>query len=76
MIVRKSSDFHMSPQVYFTSEQLEEYMGIAIRKRWITDEVSTRVEAFAVAGSNVLSMIAHAIIGRIIRTDTPLSYAP
>jgi hypothetical protein len=54
-IVRSSPDFHMRPQFYFTSQQLEEYMGLCIRKKWDTAEVGTKVEAFAVAGSNVLS---------------------
>lgn len=35
-------------------------MEIAVRKRWNTTEVSTRLEAFAVAGSNVLSKFTNA----------------
>ena len=55
-IVRTSPDFHMRPQFYFTSPELEEYMRIAVRRKWDTIEIGTKVEAFAVAGSNVLSM--------------------
>jgi len=54
-IVRSSPDFHMQPQFYYTSKELEEYMRIALRKKWDTMEVATKIEAFAVAGSNVLS---------------------
>lgn len=54
-IVRSSPDFHMQPQFYYTSQELEDYMKMAIRKRWDTVEVGTKIEAFAVAGSNVLS---------------------
>ena len=54
-IVRSSPDFHMRPYMYFTSSALEDYMQIAIRKRWDTMEVGAKIEAFAVAGSNVLS---------------------
>lgn len=46
----------MKPQFYYTSEALEDYMKVAIRGRWDTGEVGTKLEAFAVAGSNMLSM--------------------
>jgi hypothetical protein len=54
-IVRTSPDFHMRPQFYYTSQELEDYMRIALRKKWDTTEVGTKIEAFAVAGSNILS---------------------
>jgi hypothetical protein len=60
-IVRTSSDFHMRPQFYFTSPQLEDYMKIALRKKWDTTEVGTKLEAFALAGSDVLSMYCYII---------------
>ena len=47
----------MQPQFYYTSEALEDYMKIAIRKRWDTAEVGAKIEAFAVAGSNILSKL-------------------
>ncbi|KAJ7170391.1 hypothetical protein C8R43DRAFT_875920 [Mycena crocata] len=53
-IVRDSPDFYMQPQWYFTSSELEGYMPIATRKKWVTTEVGTRIEAFAVAGCDVL----------------------
>jgi hypothetical protein len=55
-IVRTSSDFHMKPQFFYTSEALSDYMKIAVRKRWDNVEIGTKLEAFAIAGSNVLSM--------------------
>ncbi|KAJ7735458.1 hypothetical protein B0H16DRAFT_1327088 [Mycena metata] len=54
-VVRNSADFHMAPQWFFSSRELENYMPIATRKKWVTAEVGTKVEAFAVAGCNVLS---------------------
>lgn len=54
-IVRNRADFHMDPQWYFTSRELEEYMPIATRKKWVTTEVGTKIEAFSVAGCNILS---------------------
>jgi hypothetical protein len=54
-IVRSSSDYHMKPNWYFTSPEFEEYMKIAVRKRWDTSEVGAKLEAFAVAGCDVVS---------------------
>ncbi|KAJ7069006.1 hypothetical protein B0H15DRAFT_755894, partial [Mycena belliarum] len=52
-VVRNSADFHISPQWFFTSRELEQYMPIATRKKWVTAEVGAKVEAFAVAGCDV-----------------------
>ena len=54
-IVRNSPEYHMKPYWYFTMPSLEEYMKIAVRKRWDTSEVGTKLEAFAIAGCNVVS---------------------
>ncbi|KAJ7603379.1 hypothetical protein DFH06DRAFT_1022290 [Mycena polygramma] len=54
-IVRNTTQFHMKPQWYFTSEELENYMQIACRKRWNTEEVGSKIEAFSVAGCDVMS---------------------
>ncbi|KAJ7041290.1 hypothetical protein C8F04DRAFT_947546 [Mycena alexandri] len=54
-VVRNSTDFHMNPQWYFTSQALERYMPLAVRKKWNTGDVGTRIEAFAVAGCDTLS---------------------
>ncbi|KAJ7673735.1 hypothetical protein DFH06DRAFT_979023 [Mycena polygramma] len=54
-IVRNTTQFHMKPQWYFTSEELEKYMQIACRKRWDTGEVGSKIEAFSVAGCDVMS---------------------
>ncbi|KAJ6573766.1 hypothetical protein DFH09DRAFT_1311850 [Mycena vulgaris] len=56
-IVRNTSDFHMAPQWYFTSKELERYMPLAVRKKWDTGEVGTRLEAFAVAGCNTTNLL-------------------
>ncbi|KAJ7500262.1 hypothetical protein B0H11DRAFT_2225808 [Mycena galericulata] len=55
-IVRNSPDFSMQPQWFFTSRELEAYMPLATRRRWVTTEVGTKIEAFAVAGCNVLNL--------------------
>ncbi|KAJ7717536.1 hypothetical protein DFH07DRAFT_738442 [Mycena maculata] len=54
-IVRNSSDFHMQPQWFFTSRELEQYMPIATRRKWVTAEVGMKAEAFCIAGCDVLS---------------------
>lgn len=58
-IVRNSPDYHMMPQWYFTTPELEQYMPIAVGKRWDTTAVGTRVEAFAIAGCDVASSVVH-----------------
>jgi len=45
----------MGPQWYFTSPQLEEYMSVAVRKRWDTAEVGEKLEAFAISGLDITS---------------------
>ncbi|KAJ7691945.1 hypothetical protein B0H17DRAFT_934493 [Mycena rosella] len=54
-IVRNNADFNTKPQWYFTFPELESYMQIACRKRWDTAETGMKIEAFAIAGCNVLS---------------------
>jgi hypothetical protein len=54
-IVRNNPDFNTKPQWYFTSPELESYMQVACRKRWDTAEIGMKIEAFAIAGCNVLS---------------------
>ncbi|KAJ7241549.1 hypothetical protein C8J57DRAFT_1526695 [Mycena rebaudengoi] len=49
-VVRNSAEFHMAPEWYFTSPELEAYMAIATRRKWDTGEVGIELEAFAVAG--------------------------
>jgi hypothetical protein len=55
-IVRNTPEYHMSPQWYFFSQEIEQYMQVAMCKKWDTSEVDARLEAFAVAGCNVMSM--------------------
>ena len=47
--------YHIRPQWYFTTEAMENYMKIAAKK-WNTHDVGTKVEAFAIAGCDTLSM--------------------
>ncbi|KAJ7269486.1 hypothetical protein C8J57DRAFT_1066545 [Mycena rebaudengoi] len=54
-IVRNNPDFHVKPHWYFTSPELEAYMKIVCRSRWDTAVIGTKIEVFAVAGSDVLS---------------------
>lgn len=54
-IVRNTPEYHMRPHWYFSSQELEQYMQVAVRKKWDTSEVGTRLEAFAVAGCSVVS---------------------
>ncbi|KAJ6463585.1 hypothetical protein DFH09DRAFT_1347256 [Mycena vulgaris] len=56
-IVRNSSDFHMQPHLHFSSRHLEEYMTIAARQRWNTAEVGAKLEAFAIAGCDVVNLL-------------------
>ena len=54
-IVRNMPEYHMKPQWHFSSPKLEQYMHVAICKKWDTSEVGARLEAFAVAGCSVVS---------------------
>ncbi|KAJ7278163.1 hypothetical protein C8J57DRAFT_1059900 [Mycena rebaudengoi] len=54
-IVRNNTEYHMAPQWFFTSPELEKYMVLATRNKWDTSQVGTKIEAFAVAGCDTLS---------------------
>ena len=54
-IVQNSPEYHMKPYWYFTTPTLEEYMKIVVQEKWDTSEVSTKLEAFAIAGCEVVS---------------------
>ncbi|KAJ7259985.1 hypothetical protein B0H12DRAFT_1014261 [Mycena haematopus] len=54
-IVRNNVGFRMEPEWYFTSKELEQYMEIATRKKWVTGEVGMKLEAFAIAGCDPAS---------------------
>ncbi|KAJ6600156.1 hypothetical protein B0H10DRAFT_2322439 [Mycena sp. CBHHK59/15] len=56
-IVRNSSDFFMPPQWYFTSQEVERYMPLAVGRKWDTGSVGTKIEAFAVAGCDTLNLL-------------------
>ena len=55
-IVRSTPDYHISPQWYFMTEALSDYMKIAVRRKWDTHEVGTKLEVFAIAGCDPISM--------------------
>ena len=52
--MRNTSTYHIQPQWFFTSNALESYMKIAVKK-WTTHSVGTKVEAFAIAGCDLIS---------------------
>jgi hypothetical protein len=54
-IVRNTPEFHMKPHWHFTSPELEQYMQVAVQKKWDISEVGACLEAFAVAGCSVVS---------------------
>jgi hypothetical protein len=54
--MRNNAEFHMAPEWFFTSRELEAYMPMATQKTWDTGEVGMKVEAFAVAGCDASSM--------------------
>ncbi|KAJ7163392.1 hypothetical protein C8R43DRAFT_1123006 [Mycena crocata] len=49
-VVRNTTDFHMVPHWYFTSQALERFMPMAVVKKWDTSQVAAKLKAFAVAG--------------------------
>ncbi|KAJ7848496.1 hypothetical protein B0H14DRAFT_2583013 [Mycena olivaceomarginata] len=53
-IVRNNPNFHMIPQWYFTSTELEHYMPLAVR---CTAEVGCRLEAFAIIDCNTMNFL-------------------
>ncbi|KAJ6531520.1 hypothetical protein DFH09DRAFT_1284851 [Mycena vulgaris] len=56
-LVRNNAEFHMAPEWFFTSRELENYMPMATRKTWDTGEVGMKVEAFAVAGCDASNLL-------------------
>jgi hypothetical protein len=56
-MVRTATNFHMAPQWYFTSAALHDYMKIAVRRRWDTAEIGTKLEAFSIAGCDIISTL-------------------
>ena len=49
----------MEPVWFFSCEALADYMNLAIRKKWDTKEVGIKLEAFAIAGCDPISMFSH-----------------
>ncbi len=46
----------MAPQWYFTSEAISNYMPLVVRKKWDTHDIGIKLEAFAIAGCDRMSM--------------------
>lgn len=61
-IVRNTPSYHMDPQWYFTSDALGDYMRLAVTKRWDSHELGLKLEAFAIAGCDPISMNAIFIV--------------
>ncbi|KAJ7306241.1 hypothetical protein DFH08DRAFT_975982 [Mycena albidolilacea] len=56
-IVRNNTDFHMPPEWFFTSPELENHMPLATRQKWDTGHVGSKLEAFAVAGCDPANLL-------------------
>lgn len=52
-LVRTDPQFAMTPRWYFTTPELERFLGIAVRNQWDTVRVGTMVEAFAARGGDM-----------------------
>ncbi|KAJ7786856.1 hypothetical protein B0H14DRAFT_2630018 [Mycena olivaceomarginata] len=56
-VVKNNIAFQMEPEWYFTCKELEEYMEIATRKKWVTGEVGMKLEAFGIMGCDPANML-------------------
>ncbi|KAF8874762.1 hypothetical protein BD779DRAFT_1678620 [Infundibulicybe gibba] len=56
-IVRSSTSFHADPQWFFSSPEFANYMPIAMRGHWDSTQIGARLEAFALAGSNITGLL-------------------
>jgi hypothetical protein len=45
----------LDPVWYFSSKELAEYMHVAVGKKWDAAMVASKLEAFAIAGCDVIS---------------------
>ncbi len=54
-IVRNNTEFHINPTWYFTCKEIAEYMPVAVGKKWSATSVASKLEAFAIAGCDVIS---------------------
>ena len=53
-IVRNNTEYHMNPRWFFTNPSMNRYLTGAMRK-WDVEDIGTRLEAFSIAGCNMLS---------------------
>jgi hypothetical protein len=54
-VVWNTADYHIESRWYFSCQELANYMNIAVRKKWDTQEVGMKLEAFAIAGCDAMS---------------------
>ncbi|KAF9472020.1 hypothetical protein BDN70DRAFT_819271 [Pholiota conissans] len=54
-IVRNNTQFYIDPVWYFTAQQLEDYMPVAVGRKWNSTDVAAKLESFAIAGCDVIS---------------------
>ncbi|KAJ7683511.1 hypothetical protein B0H14DRAFT_3535116 [Mycena olivaceomarginata] len=55
--VQDSTDFHIEPQWYFTSPELERYLPLAVGRKWEQAKVGPQLEAFAIAGCDTMNLL-------------------
>lgn len=60
-IVRSTPSYHIDPQWYFSSDALSDYMRIAVAKRWNSHDLGIKLEAFAIAGCDPMSMLSFSL---------------
>ncbi|EKM49344.1 uncharacterized protein PHACADRAFT_106988, partial [Phanerochaete carnosa HHB-10118-sp] len=61
-LVRSTTDFATEPQWWFSSADLERFLSVGWRKRWDSKQIGTMVEAFAIAGGSLLTLVRPADI--------------
>ncbi|GBE84395.1 hypothetical protein SCP_0603740 [Sparassis crispa] len=56
-LVRNTTDFHMPPRWYFSSQELDKYLRGAIKKGWDPANIGALAEALAVASCDFMSFL-------------------
>ena len=52
-IMRNNTGYHMSPKWFFTNPSMNRYLTGAIKK-WDVESIGTKLEAFSIAGCDML----------------------
>ncbi|PPQ88058.1 LOW QUALITY PROTEIN: hypothetical protein CVT25_013686, partial [Psilocybe cyanescens] len=55
-LICNNINFHLKPIWYFTAKEIAEYMPVAVGKKWDTSGVTSKLEAFAIAGCDVINL--------------------